>query len=266
MRQNILRIAVALAVVASVVALPLAADDGTEFRQLRHLQTVTRDDLNAVCSTNLSSDGKYLYAAAWQAAAILTFERDPQSGLLTHRQSIIDETDLRGTTTIRLSPDGRYAVAPALHARAVVLFERDVLSGKLTILDVVRGEEQPRLGLAFPVDAVFSPDGRFVYVCDPSQSGAANERNRQGSVLVFKVSRPGKLDLVEVNRGRDDAFYGCRAITFHPSGRTAFAACTNSSQVVVADRHAETGKLTVKQILRDSGATALEGVIGILCG
>lgn len=260
-------VAIAPLTVALCCACRLAVAQDAEFDRLQHLQTVTRNDLTAASNLNFDPEGKHLYAAAWQAGTVALFEPDPITGLLTHAQSISDPETLNGVTTIRLSSDGRYAVAAAFRARNVVLFERDPLSGKLTILDVVRGSERPELGLAWPIDAEFSPDGRFVYVCDPKQSGAAaNAPRQEGSILVFEVTRLGKLDLVDIDQGEDNCFFGCRGIEFGPDGRVGYAACTNSSQIVVVDRDATTGKITVRQVITDDrDAPALEGVIGILC-
>lgn len=248
-------------------AAQLLAQDDSPSDRLKHVDTLTRRDLKSVCCVHLSPDGRHLYAAAWQANCVSVYRCDADSGRLEHVQSVVSDDDLRGVTSVRLSSDGRFAVAAAFRSRALVLFERDAESGKLTTLDVVRGDEQPDLGLRWPIDALLSPDDRFVYLLDPQQSGAGVEAAAQGGILVFRLAEGGKLELVEVNSGRDGRFFGCRGMDFDPDGKLGFVACTNAWQLVVVDRDRATGKLNVRQIIKDGvgEAQALEGVIGVAC-
>lgn len=245
----------------------LAAQENSKPDRLQHVATMTRGDLKAVCCVTLSPDGKHLYAAAWQANCVSVYRCDAESGRLEHLQSVVSDESLRGVTSIRLSADGRFAVAAAFRSRTLTLFARDPESGKLTTRDVVRGDEHPDLGLRWPIDAVLSPDDRFVYLLDPQQSGADIDPAAEGGILVFRLVAGGKLELVEINTGRNSSFFGCRGMNFGPDGKLGFVACTNSWQLVVVDRDRETGKLTVRQIIKDGvgQARALEGVIGVAC-
>jgi 6-phosphogluconolactonase (cycloisomerase 2 family) len=250
-----------------VPAAQLVAQENPQSGRLQHVDTMTRDDLRSVCCVNLSPDGKHLYAAAWQANCVSVYRCDAETGRLEHLQSLVSDQDLQGVTSVRISSDGRHAVAAAFRSRTLVLFERDPMSGKLTIRDVVRGDEQPDLGLRWPIDAVLSPDGRFVYLLDPQQSGAGVNPMAQGGIAVFRLADGGKLELVEVNSGDGSSFFGCRGMDFTPDGKLGFVACTNSWQLVVVDRDRETGKLKVRQVVKDGvgEAQALEGVIGVAC-
>ena len=55
------------------------------------LDTVVEDRAQVLIAGNVDEDGKFLYAAAWKAAAINVYQRDLRSGRLTHVQEIVDE-------------------------------------------------------------------------------------------------------------------------------------------------------------------------------
>ena len=236
----------------------------TGFGKLLPASSVSRDGLHMVTSVEVSPDGKFLYASAWQVATISVFQRDPMSGELQFVQELSDPDILNGATAVRLSPKGRFAVASAFRSQTAVLYRRDPMDGKLARLDVARNGEGEVKGLQWPVDAAFSPDSRFVYVIDSTGPGGA-DGVRTGSVTVFRISEKGKLEFIEANTGESSCFSGARGIAIHPDGKTIVVTASSAGTLVVLDRDAKTGKTTVRQVLKDEEGDVhgLDGAMGV---
>src|SRR5262249_26799396 len=148
-----------------------------------------------------------------------------------------------------LSPDGKLAVATAFQSRTAVLFQRDPGTGQLVIADVARdGAREVRFG--FPIRAIFSPDGKFVYAIDDNTPDSAGAAEGKGAVVAFRVN-DGKLEVVGIDEGKEGCYHGARGVAFHPDGRTLYVACSRPGSLVVADRDEATGKTGVRQVLKD---------------
>lgn len=225
---------------------PPAASTG----RLKFEQAVTRDDLQSVNSVEISADGRFLYATPWPIGAIVVFDREPKSGQLTHVQTLKNPL-LPGDTGIALSPSGKHAVAACFIAKTAVLMSRDPESGKLKILHSVNDGEEDVEGMAFPIDAIFSHDGRFVYVLDGGSGGIA----------IFKLDKD-KLQFQEFYRGKDDCLAGSRGATLSPDGKVMYVASSRANALAVLDLNSETGRLKVKQVLWDE-EDEIEGLAGV---
>lgn len=236
---------------------------------LQFLDSVSLPELSYVVSAAVSADGKFLYAAAWRGNTVCVFSRDANSGRLELIQTIDDAEMLSGAIAVRLSPDGKYALATAFLSQTAILFRRDPDSGKLTLSDVARQGHNGVDGLRWALDCVFSPDSRFVYVIDPRGSGTQIPRidGQPGAVTIFQITKEGKLQWIEAYRGQEECFNGTRGIVMHPKGNTVFVPSSSHGILTVLSRDAESGKLQVKQTLRDGekGVEGLEGVSSVDC-
>ena len=223
---------------------------------LEPIGALTQNDLRGAVSATVSLDGKHLYVASWLASTVHVFDRNPDSGQLTQKQAVMSRDDLRGVLCLRLSPNGEFAIATAIRSKTVSLYRRDETTGLLTRADIVR-HDQETVALPWPTDAVFSPDSRFAHVID----------DRAGSVNVFRITDAAKLDWVETNVGSDECFDGARGIAMHPDGKTLFVAASRAGTLCVVDRDTESGKLKVRQVLRDgeSNIRSLGGAQGVCC-
>jgi 6-phosphogluconolactonase (cycloisomerase 2 family) len=235
-----------------------AVDEKGEGR-LKPVEAVPRDDLDGVVGVQISPDGKFVYAASWKAASATTFARDPETGKLKHTQTVNDNDTLAGTTTLALGRDGRSALAVAFQSRTAVLFQRNPENGQIVMSDVARdGSKDVRLGM--PIDAAFSPDGKFVYVVD-DRSPDGNS----GALVAFWVNAD-KLELVGTDAGKDSCYTGARGIAFHPDGKTAFVVANDANTLVSVDRDESTGKTSVRQVVKDeeNGVHGLAGAMGVV--
>jgi 6-phosphogluconolactonase (cycloisomerase 2 family) len=249
--------------VAKIRPAPAAAVEATEptasSTELRLIESVHRNDLAKVVRTELSGDGKFLYATCWNPGSVVVFARDGQTGKLTHVQTIDNKIDLGGATGLALSPDGRFAVVAAFQSKNVILLRRDPQSGKLEWLELA-----PRKGqdVEFPVAAKFSPDGKFVCIADDGG------RPGPGGVRVYRLDGERLVD-AGMDQGRNHCYRTARSLAFHPDGKTLFVASCHPGALVVADFDRETGGLKIRQILwaaRNGGRDFSKSDVGEVTG
>ena len=247
----------------TVLALGLGVVQAGEVEQrgegrLKLVQAEAHDELDSAVTATISSDGKFLYAASWKIGALNVYARDLKTGLLENKQTIAEPEDLAGVTDIELSPDGKMAVAVAFRSRTVTLFDRNSDTGELKLVDIARDGEKG-VHLSFPVQGAFSPDSRFVVVLD---DGGEDD----GAVASFRVGTNKKLELAEIDKGKDGCYAGARGLAFHPSGKTLMVASYRGSTLVAADFDAKTGSTRVRQVMRDGqgGAAGLVGAFGVV--
>ena len=228
--------------------------------RLAYLESVQRDDLHAVSSVVVSSDGRFLYASAYQAAGHVVFSRDEKTGQLTHIQTVQDRARLLGATSLRLSRDERFAVAAAYGSKAVSLYARDKESGTISLLDCKRqGVGEGVSGLDFTIEVQFSPDGRFVYALDNGLRG-------KGGVTCFRLTGKDDATRLEcVEAFRDNDLGGARGMVHHPSGAYIFVASSRANALVAMRRDAMSGKLAIVDVVRDDadGVTGLHAAFGV---
>lgn len=221
---------------------------------LELVSKTARPTLAGVTSVEVSKDGRYLYAAAWQSDAVNVFSRDLDSGELTHLQEIVDDEYLDGAVALRLSSDGKYAVATSFQSGTVCLFQI-AEDGQLDMKDVVVDGENDVAGLDFAIDATFSKDGKFVY--------CANGRGIDGISTI--AVEDDKLRFIETNAGIDGCLQNARAVVAHPDGETILVAGSEANSLVVFDRDAESGTTDLRQIIEDDDdfVLGIEGIMGL---
>lgn len=229
---------------------------------LRQVAQASGDNLQGVDRVAVSPDGRFLYAATWRADTISVWERDPDSGELSHVQDLTAGDNLDGAVALRLSPDGGHAVATAFNSDAVVLYSRDPETGTLSQLDVAK-DGTNNVDMRQPMDAAFSPDSRFVYVID-SEGPRRPDRSKAGSLLVFRITA-NELELVETNTGTDRCFANARGVSMRPDGSSLVVTSSAAGTLVVLRRDEDTGKTSVEQILKDGtgGISALGGAMSV---
>ncbi|QKK02872.1 MAG: beta-propeller fold lactonase family protein [Pseudomonadota bacterium] len=174
---------------------------------------------------------------------------------------------LAGVRAMAVSPDGLWAVAAGADSATLVLYQRDPAGGWLTEVDRISDgddvlDENDELigtvsGLEGAADAVFSADGRDVYLV--SASGNSITRlaiDADSATLVFGESQTegsdGVIGLLEPVR-----------VVLGPAGDRLIVAARASSAVTVFERDADTGALTWAQSLRSGIGLPLNVLDGV---
>lgn len=147
------------------------------------------DGLDNVSGLTVTPDGNSVYATSQSDAAIVSFSRDPATGLLTPQGCIDDplfgpDTCAQtagglGGTAVVVTADSR-SVFTVARSGVVVGFERNPSSGALTLASCIRDNigGPPRPGycgdsaqaLNNALDIAVSPDGNSAYVASQGDS------------------------------------------------------------------------------------------------
>ena len=225
-------------------------------RSVRLVEKKISPTLKSVTSVEISSDGAFLYAAAFGQNTISVFSIDEGSGTLSEVQTISDAEKLKGAVAVRLSSDSSLAVASCFSGKNVTLLSRDEVKGTLKIVDTYRGGNQAPVP-DFPIEATFSPTGKFVYVLD----AYAKVNGSSGAVLVLEVTADQKLKWVKTHEGKDSCFANARGIVFHPSKSEMYICSADSGTLVRAGYDATSGEIQIKQVVKD-GDGKVQGLSG----
>jgi DNA-binding beta-propeller fold protein YncE len=185
---------------------------------LAPLGCISDDGHDGLCTTGnalrgpdavvVSPDGKQVYVGTGTSDSVLTFNRDPDTGLLTQRGCVMQDAPksgscvagkgLEGVTSLALAPDGKTLYATAYSSSAIAVLARSPGSGSLRWIgcesQVYEDEEKDGCGhgrpLSDPVDIVVSKNGDTLYVATSSglTSLARNPANGALSVSGCLVS------------------------------------------------------------------------------
>ncbi|MCG6118529.1 MAG: beta-propeller fold lactonase family protein [Aquimonas sp.] len=211
----------------------------------------------------VSADGRHVYVAARNDAAIAVLARDAGNGELSFVANQIngqvnpgavggDTRGLGGVTRLALSPDGRHLYASGATADSIAVFARDPEDGRLVFVEAEQqGVNDPAdpggavVGLERPAGLQFSPDGRQLYVAarfgnavvvfDRESSDAEAGFGR----LSFRAAyRNGLLGV--------SGLAGAADLVVSGDGRQIYVAAESSNGIVRFDRAAD-GDLTWRQ-------------------
>lgn len=216
----------------------------------RSIQTFEDEDLASVVAIDGSTDGRFLYTAAFVGKAICSFEIDVDTGKLSNKkvQSLIP-----GAVGLHVSPDQKWVVAVAHRMQAIVLFSRDQESGDLEVVDNYIVETPGPNGRIFPIAVTFSPDSKYVYASDDA-----------GVVHCLK-RKDDSLEYLSAEIGEDECLIGARMISFDASGKYLSVATRTANTFVVFKHNPDDGSLTLADYAEDEAGdiTTLAGAHGV---
>ncbi len=229
-------------------------------RSIRLIETQQLATLDRVVSVEISPDGRFLYAAAYNANALSVFEIAADTGRLTLVETIQDAEKLAGVVAMRLTPKKNLAAAVSFRSRSLTLYQRDQKSGKLTELLTVKPEPQ-QIPMFFPCDVAFSPDAKFLYVIDSS----FRVMGTLGAIFVYRITDGNQLEYIETNIGQRNCFGNVRGIAFHPTHNRFYVTSSNPGALVGIDYDRETGTTLIRQLLVDDhdGIQGLSGAMSV---
>jgi DNA-binding beta-propeller fold protein YncE len=225
----------------------------------------------------LSPDGRHLYVAARNDAAIAVLSRDAATGELAFVGNQVEgqvipgatgvtTRGLSGVSRLAISPDGRHVYASGSLGNALSVFARDSDTGALAFLEAeTQGVDDPNdaggavLGLERPAGLTVSADGSQVYVAArfgnavvvfDRQSDAAEPRFGE---LSFRTAyRNGLLGV--------SGIAGASDLVLSPDGAQLYVAAEADNGVVRFDRAGD-GSLTWRRRF-SRGDAGLPGMAG----
>lgn len=140
--------------------------------------------MEAPSSIQVSSDGAQVYVTARADSSVLIFNRNG-NGSLSYQQTLDANNGgfaaLQGTADLALSPQGDRVFALGQDDSSMAIFNREKNAqqasfGDLEFLDIKLDDSNGVSELGGPVDLIFSPDGKWVFVA----------ASRDNTVSVFK--------------------------------------------------------------------------------
>jgi len=217
------------------------------------------DGLNGAHGLALSPDGHHLYVASEGDNGVGVFTRDVDTGILAfveaQKSPAVGIDLLDGAKDVVVSPDGRHVYVASIFDNAVAVFSRNATTGRLTLEGGVRDGVDGVDGLGRAGDLVISRDGHHIYV-----AGSDDD-----AVAVFSRNvTTGLLSFVEVQRdgvGAVTGLDGATSVSLSPDGARLFATGSLDDALVVFDRDALSGGLTLVQELRE-GVGGVDGLDG----
>ena len=245
-----------------------ASDDAvTVFRRdgvtgtLDLAQRITRTSsvlLDGAYAVAVMPDGSQVLAVSQYDDALVIFDRDADTGLLTFRQSFKDGLSnvdgLNGAAFVAISPDGKHAYAASVQDSGLSVFARNASTGGWSYVEHRRDGVSGVDGLSGARAVVVSPDGLHVYA-------AAMYENK---VSIFtRDSATGSLTYqasVQDGVSGVDGLYRPVAVTVSPDGENLYVAGHYDDAIAVFQRDAATGALNYVHRLRDG----LDGADGLL--
>lgn len=220
--------------------------------KLTHRQTVKHESLKRATSICISPDGKFAYTAAYGSAAVGVFARDAKTGELKHVQTYEDTDLLAGCVSFRLSADGKLGVAASFRSNTIALFGRNPKTGKLTMFDLVKDGERGAKEMKFVVEAVFSPDSKFVYAI----------ADNSATLITLQVQEGRLLKFLKADKGRDKCFVGVRGLSVSPDGKSIYVTSARADTLTGLSRDPKTGEATIKEVVKKN-ASGIEALTGI---
>jgi 6-phosphogluconolactonase (cycloisomerase 2 family) len=204
-------------------------------------------------------DGRHVYVAAADDAAVVSFTRDAETGALAfleRKQHGKDGvTDLLGPRIVAVSPHGTHLYAAAYNTSSIAWFARSPATGLLTFGGAAKDGAGGVDGLGGAYSVAVSPDGRHVYGAGLDEDSVVTfTRNLQTGALAF-ASR------VQDGVGGVDGLNGVTSVAVSPDGRHVYAAGFLDTAVAVFARDRTTGRLTFIERFKDNenGVLTLSG-------
>jgi len=204
------------------------------------------DGLDAIDAVVVSPDERHVYTAAFLDHAIVTFTRDPASGLLARASEVRDSVGgvdgLDGVHGLVISPDGAHVYAAGFYEDEIAMFARDAVTGALSFVGVI-GADAGGDHLHGVFSLALSPDGAWLYAAATyGHAITVFAREPASGALTFAGS---------VVEGEDGVtgLTGPFQITVSPDGAQLYSVGGSliepvDNAVVVFARDAATGGLT----------------------
>lgn len=255
--------------VADAVVHISAQDNGglqLQFEQAQHFSNGVFG-LDQTPALAVSDDGAFVYAAGSNDAAVVVFNRDLNSGVLSHvetvQQGVNGADGLTGINDVVVAKDGHSVYTLGLNQSAIGVYQRNPGTGELSF-QIKVDQSMTGVDLSGLSAIVVSPDNQHVYASSSSQN----------KLFVFArnhtVGSPnyGELNLIgSLSHGEQNVvgLLSPASLNITADGRHVYVAAEQADALLWFGRDSETGLLTFGGIISDqSGETdGLNGVLDI---
>lgn len=205
----------------------------------------------------VSPDGNHVYVASVQDDAVVLYDRNAATGLLTrnplkptlYQDGVAGVDGLDGASSVAVSPDGFCVYVASRVEDAVASFSRNP-DGTLIWKSVLK--EGTVTGLNAAINVAVSPDSAHVYVASASSDGIALLTPNATCELAFTA-------FYQDNVGPINGLAGAEAVAVSPDGLNVYAVSptegTFNGAVAVFSRATGTGLLTFREAHVESAAT-----------
>jgi 6-phosphogluconolactonase len=190
--------------------------------------------------------------AAGRAGRLTAFSIDPQTGRLTQLNAVTSKGG--GPTHLSIDRTGKWVAAANYGGGSVVLFpvQNDGSLGEATGFVQHNGSSvTPRQTAPHAHGAYFSPDSRFVFVCDLGLD----------KILAYRITAAGGLEPLDPPFAPLKPGSGPRHMAFAPNGRFAYTANELNSTVTAFSYDKSSGRLSEIQTL--PSITGYDGAAGV---
>jgi 6-phosphogluconolactonase (cycloisomerase 2 family) len=220
------------------------------------------DGLNYAYAVTVSPDGKYVYATGEIDDAVVIFERDTVTGLLTYVDMVDYVGGLAGPKAVAVSPDGRhvYTVSdnvPGVEgSNAIAAFGR-ASTGRLDFVQSLQDGIDGVHGLADAQSLAISPDGKHVYTTsfEDDAVGIFGRNSTTGELTYLGMVQEGMGD------PPIEGLTGANGIAVSPDGGHVYVTGWIDDTLVTLNRNKDTGALTWAGTQKD-GVFGVDGLLG----
>ncbi|WP_372895217.1 beta-propeller fold lactonase family protein, partial [Stieleria sp.] len=225
------------------------ADDGAGIERIMTIDH-GNDTNKGFREITLSPDQKHLYVTGYDGDNLGVFDRDAETGVISHRQTITG-----GGYLVEVSPDGRFVYTGS---SAIKTFTRDAVTGELTYANqFFEGFVRDRRDLAI------DPSSGFLYTAvDAVPSFGSIQPDL---IEVFSISAvTGELTRLQVlseSLTGDDSLDGVHSLAISSDGQFLYAGAQDDDALTVYSRGASDGLLQRIQVVGGAPglATAIKG-------
>ena len=191
--------------------------------------------LDQVNRLSLSPDGKNLYATGGRDDALVVFNRDETTGMLTFLEKQQNGenglTDMGEPIGVSVSNDGNFVYVASFEIGAVHVFSRDAATGALTFVEKQIETFENPLGIYGAFSLAISPDDNYVYFTGADDYAfAVFSRNSTDGKLTFEQS-------FYSGDGDTDGFEFATDISVSSDGKYIFLAGQDNNAVAVFTRN-----------------------------
>ena len=221
----------------------------------------THQGLFGASGVAVSPDGRSVYVGSFADDAVVRFDRDTSTGILTPVGCIQDveltdcgatQQGLDGANGVAVSLDGRSVYVVSEEDDAIVRFDRNIEAGALTpagcIQDVGNTDcGATQQGLALVERVAVSPDGRSVYVASRIDHAIVSFNRDTTTGALSPAGCIQDTGRTDCGPTQQQGLNGARGVAVSPEGRSVYVGSSADDAIVRFDREPQRPETTIRK-------------------